>query len=506
MTDKHNASRVKTPSIDWSAQTIEPEDIQIGVMRFNRDAASRAANLLVTEANRYPDQITVRTLKRPIDEINEDVRSGLLFIGLELIGMSALSITTETESSPDTDFHLLTEETSTGVFVITLQVPVIIGEKGDKGDKGDTGDTGEPGADGLPGADGEKGDKGDTGDTGAKGDTGDTGAKGDKGDTGDTGAQGEQGEPGTPATTNPATQTPTESISPGDCVSYNLVMAGNGQAVLPVIIQEGYTIQVSEMVGASSDNAFDLLTGFPAILPSPWYCPDGNKFILGSCEPGSSIDAITGDPAQDFPHMVLLASINGDFYPVYNGDLLTVPAGVSDVLAIFQLNDGVLYDNQGQIEFLVEVCNPEENIWCYRFDDTHRLSEWSSETWSGSEPLATYSSGKWHSATAIEAHTLEYTHLRWELDSAITITDAGIIDLVNSCTGTGQGIYVNGDGSIFSGTEIWSAGVGYIAGTYTGVTSIDILVFCVDDGTADINFGEVQFSGSGLNPFGVGNC
>jgi len=144
--------------------------------------------------------------------------------------------------------------------------------------------------------------------------------------------------------------------------------------------------------------------------------------------------------------------------------------------------------------------------WCYRFDADHQLGDWEALHWSTEPGLPTYVDGEWHSALSIGGgHTVSYVHIRWVLDTPTTIFDGGILNLHNSCVGGGQGIYVNGDGSIFSGTLAWSPGGSWaFSGT---VDSIDILVFCVDAGTPDIWFDALQFSGAdGDNPFGDTNC
>jgi len=145
--------------------------------------------------------------------------------------------------------------------------------------------------------------------------------------------------------------------------------------------------------------------------------------------------------------------------------------------------------------------------WCYRFNDTHQLADWTPLEWTPGSPLATYSGGEWHSATFTSSgHTVDYIHLRWELGAAATIFDGGIINLVGSCSGGGQGIWINGDGSLFSGTQAWAVGGSWTAGE-ASVTSIDILVFSIDSGSPDIHFDGIQFSGTDTeNPFGDSNC
>jgi len=156
-------------------------------------------------------------------------------------------------------------------------------------------------------------------------------------------------------------------------------------------------------------------------------------------------------------------------------------------------------------EITNDDCSDCDNTWCWQFRDDSNLSEWTAETWGGGVPLPTYSSGQWNSASFTGGgHDVAYLHIRWVFDDPVEIFDASL-DQLNSCSGGGQGIWINGDGSIFSGDQILQIGSGYIAGTYM-VDSMDILLFCIDSGFPDITTDLIQISGTGDNPFGEDNC
>jgi hypothetical protein len=195
-----------------------------------------------------------------------------------------------------------------------------------------------------------------------------------------------------------------------------------------------------------------------------------------------------------------LASIESDV----TAQLNTTAALVVNSILFVQGEIGL--SNAGAIGSETGDCDACACQWCYHFDAADQLADWSSEEWSAGTPIATWDGTSWNSGCFTTGHQVAYIHLRWVLDAPIHLTDAAITEWENSNTGSGQGIWVNGDGSIFSGTQVWAAG-----GSYTGgeieVTSIDMLLFVIDGGCPDITIMSAQFSGSDdVNPFGDNNC
>lgn len=141
--------------------------------------------------------------------------------------------------------------------------------------------------------------------------------------------------------------------------------------------------------------------------------------------------------------------------------------------------------------------------WCYHFDAADRLSEWTALEWNGvCDALPTYSSGVWNSGLVTCGHTVSYVHLRWVLSSAIFLTDAAAHSPEMPANRT---IWVNGDGSLFSGTEVWNGG--WLGGAGISTTSIDILFFMAIDTGTPFTLDWAQFSGINVdNPFGTNNC
>ena len=202
------------------------------------------------------------------------------------------------------------------------------------------------------------------------------GSTGPTGPTGPTGATGPTGPTGAPATTPVDTQPNHGSLGPGECVDYDLILSASGQLLVPVVLQAGYTIQISELTGAATDRLMDVSVAFNGTFWQDWFCPSGGAYILGGCYGDSPL--VEDDPLPTAGHMVLLASVNGALFDCSASPLLVVGEGVEDVLCIFQLNDSTLADNQGEARFHVQICNPETPSydWGYSWSGA-QLADWS---------------------------------------------------------------------------------------------------------------------------------
>jgi hypothetical protein len=145
--------------------------------------------------------------------------------------------------------------------------------------------------------------------------------------------------------------------------------------------------------------------------------------------------------------------------------------------------------------------------WCFRFDATHDLSTWTSLPWNscpGDSP-SVYTGTVWQNGTVTidgcSGHNLTYIHLRIVLGATTFISDGAAHR--NGTPPANATIWANGDGSLFSGTEIWNGS--WLAGAGLDVDSLEILFFTVDSlDSFDIDW--IQFSGTDDNPFGENNC
>lgn len=138
---------------------------------------------------------------------------------------------------------------------------------------------------------------------------------------------------------------------PSQCWNYHVTVQANAPWKVPIALNDGWIVSVSNVSGATYDGSF---TPF-------WYCPDGGWFLLGAC--GGSPTTEGTDPLPTADHMALILKAGSVFTAILLGSY-TVPPGTGAVDAIFQVNDSVLPDNGGTIEFDLEVCNGNwEHVW-----------------------------------------------------------------------------------------------------------------------------------------------
>lgn len=148
-----------------------------------------------------------------------------------------------------------------------------------------------------------------------------------------------------------------QSLPAGTCRTYNVSLAGNGKWLLPVKVDTGDTIEVTEMSGAWSNTPFQ------------WKCPNGQPYILGLCVGGTFTDG--GNPLPASPTMGLIALYEtggGGF--AGGGATLLVPTGKSGEQVEFQANDDDLTDNAGHVSFKVTVCKKAATVDCKAFTFT----------------------------------------------------------------------------------------------------------------------------------------
>lgn len=160
---------------------------------------------------------------------------------------------------------------------------------------------------------------------------------------------------------------PAQPPVPGQCHTYHVILRGADRWKLPSVVNSGDTIHVTNAIGGWTDGSL------------AWWCPDGKTYVLGTC--GANQQHQANDPLNPGAyHMAVIGGYNTTT-PVYFNPLTgsyIVPAGVTNQEAWLQANDGSLNDNQGQIEFDVEVCN---GGWTHYYDFTvsnQGFSAWNS--------------------------------------------------------------------------------------------------------------------------------
>lgn len=149
----------------------------------------------------------------------------------------------------------------------------------------------------------------------------------------------------------------------GTCIDYFPTVPGNGSWSLPVVVNAGDTIQVTQH--PTGQVWTDSIAGM--VL----YCPDGTFFLpLVGC--GAGDPAHAGDPDMTAFHMELLGQVGTTIFHPLAG-LFVVPIGVVNQTVVFYPNDGVLWDNVGNIQFKVEHCSVG---WTHTFDFTLADGGW----------------------------------------------------------------------------------------------------------------------------------
>jgi len=294
---------------------------------------------------------------------------------------------------------------------------------------------------------------------------------------------------------------PQSPPEPDVCTSFHVKLSGKDKWLLPILVNTGDTVELSNPVGGWSD-------GSPA-----WYCPDGSSYLIGQCLTGNGAP-LTGDPLETADHMQVIARIGeGDYVDPFTA-LYTIPAVTVDQQFVFQANDSDLSDNSGDIEFDVEFCS--YGGWCELVDLTGTLPDWltviyGSHTANGIEPEKGNGYRPDNGGTAYGARAgLRYTfptdadvtsitlNILWEMDGG-QVDTAGVRNRSNGGEGNytelgvlnGEHTYETTPNAHYEPEEYAEqiAGCGW-AGSYPSVPF-------------DCTILSVEICGTGVNPFEV---
>jgi len=153
-------------------------------------------------------------------------------------------------------------------------------------------------------------------------------------------------------------------LPPGGTYNTCITLNARDRWLLPVPVSTGDVITVSSLAGAWSDGTVG------------YWCPDGSTYLLGACFATGKGHA-GGDPSGTLYHMQLALNIAGVWYDPTAGPV-TVGAGVTNVTAWLQANDGTLADNQSAIGFCVGLVKSSiaANTWQHIFDFTTGQHGW----------------------------------------------------------------------------------------------------------------------------------
>lgn len=145
--------------------------------------------------------------------------------------------------------------------------------------------------------------------------------------------------------------------------AYSQCLLPGKASILPTVVNTGDTLSVESINGAWNDTTNE---GFI------WRTGDGLYYFLGAGQVGTEVYFGT-DPVPTSPHMSLIAYIDGNFYGLYPGGGLTVPAGiVNQQVSIMVNTDAAAADMNGQVCFVINVVNNQGALWT--FDCDFRIS------------------------------------------------------------------------------------------------------------------------------------
>lgn len=148
---------------------------------------------------------------------------------------------------------------------------------------------------------------------------------------------------------------PQAAPAAGECRNYHVILSGRDRWHCPNPVGAGDTIQISNPVGGWFDGS------------TFWRCPDGSNYVLGICDANAKTH-VAGDPLNPGAYHMALVGLFGSTYFDPLTQVYTVPSGTAATDFFIQANDGSLSDNQGQVEFDVNVCSGA--VWCYELDFT----------------------------------------------------------------------------------------------------------------------------------------
>jgi len=133
--------------------------------------------------------------------------------------------------------------------------------------------------------------------------------------------------------------------APGTTQSYCQTINARDGYLYPVQVNAGDIITASQFGGAWTNGRFGLI--------SQWFCPDGSTYGLGYCGGAPTTDS--GNPLPAEPDMLLLAFIDGVYYPIGNGTPLIIPAGVTNENMLLVPNTDDMTIASGSVSACVEI-------------------------------------------------------------------------------------------------------------------------------------------------------
>lgn len=177
-------------------------------------------------------------------------------------------------------------------------------------------------------------------------------------------------------------QPPTERPPTGECKTYHVQLAPGAKWHAPQAVIGGDTIHITNAQGAWS------------IGELAWYCPDGNRYLLGTCD-ATLQTHVAGDLLNPGAfHMALIGLIGSTYFDPQTGSY-AIPSSVPLSDLFIMANTNLTSTPSGQIEFDVEICSG--GAWSHTIDMNSGLDSWSIYlsygSWDGTKWVATSGGG-----------------------------------------------------------------------------------------------------------------
>lgn len=132
---------------------------------------------------------------------------------------------------------------------------------------------------------------------------------------------------------------------PGTCFEFMVTVPANGQALAPMFIAGGMSVEVLDVQGAWTHDS----------QMFQWWCPDGKEFVLGGCSGDSDADGSFPLPSGK-KYELIMGGSTPVWHTVRKGSIFTF---IDEGNAIFQMNDTDLSNNTGSVTAKIRICAPE---------------------------------------------------------------------------------------------------------------------------------------------------
>ena len=148
------------------------------------------------------------------------------------------------------------------------------------------------------------------------------------------------------------TQTPPQTPPPPtQCYTYHVKLQPGEKWHSPFPINDGWLISVTNPVGGWSIGEVE------------WYCPDGARYLLGTCDEALH-SHVTGDLLATAWHMALIGHVGAVYFDPLTSSY-TIPSGTGLSDFFIQANTALTASPSGMVEFDVQICNTG---WQHTFD------------------------------------------------------------------------------------------------------------------------------------------